>query len=159
MRRGDRSGVVSLEFAIGAVVLFLLLQMVMETAWQVATEMALEQGARSAMRFAVTGNSAVSGMANAPACRAATIVWLVTAGAPSLLRANDLQVTSSASGGGAVGSSGAGFGGAASQTVQYTFVYTQPYLTPMGRTILHGSFLTHTVIDEAENEPYPNTPC
>jgi Flp pilus assembly protein TadG len=159
MRRGGNSGVVSVEFAAAGLALFMLLQIVFEVGWQVATEIALEEGARSAIRFAITGNATVVGAANAPACRAATIVWLVTAGAPGLLQPYDLLVSSSAAGGPTTGSSAAGFGGGATQTVTYTFSYRQPYATPMARMILGGSFLTHTVVDEAENEPYPTQPC
>lgn len=159
MRRADQRGVVSVEFAAGALVLVMMLQMVIEMGWQVATQMALEQGARSAMRFAITGNSTVSSMANAPACRAATIVWLVTAGAPGMLQPTDLQVSSSVDGGPETGSGAQGFGGAAAQSVQYTFTYHQPYLTPLAQMVLGGSYLLHTVVDEAENEPYPTTPC
>jgi Flp pilus assembly protein TadG len=159
MRRPDRRGVVSVEFAACAVALFLLLQMVLETAWQVATELALEAGARSAIRFAVTGNSSVSGVANAPSCRAATIVWLVTHGAPGLLNANHLMVSSSVDGAAPVSSSASGFGGTATQTVKYSFTYQQPYLTPMARTVLGGTYYQHLVTGLAENEPFPTQPC
>ena len=155
----DQRGVVSVEFAIITVVLFMLVQMIIETGWQVATEIALEHGAHNALRFAITGSSTVSGAQNAPGCRAATIVWLVTLGSPGILKSNNLQVSSTAGGANAVASSAPGFGGNASQTTKYTFRYQQAYLTPFAPALMGSPYYPHQVTIVAENEPYTTQPC
>ena len=155
----DNRGVASVEFAAVALVLLVVLQIVMDTAWQVASEVALEHGAHDALRFAITGSATVAGANGAPGCRAATIVWLVTHSAPGVLQPNNLTVSSSINNAPAVGSGAPGFAGVASQTIEYIFVYKQPYLTPFARMTMGASFYAHQVSIVAENEPYPTQPC
>ena len=156
----DRRGVAALEFALAAVVLMSLLCGLIDAGWQVSTEMALEHGAHDAVRFAVTGSAAVSGQDGAPSCRAQTIAWLVTAEAPNLLTTQDLQVLTSADGGQTSQSAGqSGFGGTASSTVQYTFIYNQPFLTPLGQALFGEASFIHRVQLLAQNEAFPTPGC
>lgn len=155
----SRRGVAAWEFALAAPPLITLIMLLLETGWQTTTEIALEHGAHDAIRFALTGGSTISGLSGAPSCRSGTIVWLVTHGAPGLLQAQYLTVTTSSNGGQATASSGSGFAGTAASTVTYSFIYNQPYIEPFAGPILKNKSFQHSITMTVQNEPYPNTPC
>ncbi|MDE7548143.1 pilus assembly protein [Acetobacter fabarum] len=157
MLRNDRRGATAIEFALAFLFLIMVVVGTIEIGWQLETEAALRNGVDEAIRFASTGQSIVPNVKASPTCRAQAIVFLVTLRAPILLKAENLQITSAANNATVVPSGGSGFGGAGGDTMIYTFVYTQPYLTFFGRWIMHSSSMKHTVSSLVKNEPFSGT--
>lgn len=157
--RHARRGVAAVEFALVFVLAMGSLLLMIEIGWQAITEMALQNGAADATRFAMTGQSEVPDESASPSCRAASILWIAVHVAPNILLPSRLTVTSSVNGATPTGSSDSGFGGTKSQTVLYVFTYKQPYLTILGPAIMGQKALVHTVAMLAQNEPYTSSGC
>jgi Flp pilus assembly protein TadG len=155
--RNERRGVAAVEFALTALLLIVLVIGTMEIGWQLETEAALRNGVDEAIRFASTGQSVVPNVKSSPTCRAQAIVFLILLRAPMILKSENLKITSAANGGTSVSSTGNGFGGSGGNTMVYTFVYTQPYLTFFGRLVMNSSSMTHTVTSLVKNEPFSGT--
>jgi Flp pilus assembly protein TadG len=159
MRRRDVSGGATLEFAIiGPVFVFLLL-LAMETGWQSVIDTALGAGARAASRFGSTGATVAPGISPPPTSRNDSLQQVVIHNSGGLLQASRLQIAgrsyASFAAIAAHGPSTPGPGGA-DQVVQYTFTYTQPYLTPIAVAIVGRQQLVHTVGVTVLNEPFPS---
>jgi len=156
---GNRRAATAVEFALVVPTVILLLFGMIEIGWQAVTEMAFQNGASDAVRFAMTGQSEVPDTSGSPSCRAASIAWITIHVAPYILTASRLSISSSTNGGASVASNATGFGGAKSQTITYRFTYTQPYLTFLGPMITGNDALIHTVTMLVQNEPYPTSGC
>lgn len=157
MLRNDRRGAAAVEFALTALLLIMVVVGTIEVGWQLETEAALRNGVDEAIRFASTGQSIVPNVKASPTCRAQAIVFLVTLRAPTILKPENLTITSAANNATAVSSTGSGFGGAGGDTMIYTFVYTQPYLTFFGRWIMNSRSMVHKVSSLVKNEPFSGT--
>jgi Flp pilus assembly protein TadG len=158
MNKRGRSGAASVEFAVVGLVFVTLLLLALETAWQMLIDSALGAGARAAARFGSTGTTVAAGITPPPPDRNTSIQDMVIAGSGGLLLASRLQIAeaSYASFAAVAGGGGTPGPGTASQVVQYTFTYSQPYLTPMAVTITGQQQLIHTVHVTVINEPFPS---
>jgi Flp pilus assembly protein TadG len=151
-------GSASIEFAIVGLAFISLLMLTMETGWQLLIDSALGAGARAASRFGSTGTMVAAGITPAPTDRDSSIEDIVIQTSGGLLLPNRLQITEAnyasfaalAAGGGSTPGAGT-----ASQVVQYTFTYTQPYLTPMAAAITGNSQFVHSAKVTVLNEPFP----
>ena len=153
-----RSGAASVEFAIVGLTFIALLLLAMEAGWQLLIEAALDAGARAASRFGATGTKVVAGITPAPTDRNGSIFDIVIHTTGGLLVASRLQVSEAnyaSFAALAAGTGGTPGAGTASQVVQYTFTYTQPYLTPMAVAATGQHQLVHTAKVTVLNEPFP----
>jgi Flp pilus assembly protein TadG len=158
MKARRTSGAVAIEFALVGLAFISLLLLAMETGWQLLIESALGAGARAASRFGSTGTTVAAGINPPPPDRDTSIEDLVIQNSGNLLLPNRLQITeASYASFAAVTAGGAGTPGPgnASQVVQYTFTYTQPYLTPVATAITGQQNLIHSVHVTVLNEPFP----
>jgi Flp pilus assembly protein TadG len=158
MKARRTSGAVAIEFALVGLAFISLLLLAMETGWQLLIESALGAGARAASRFGSTGTTVAAGINPPPPDRDTSIEDLVIQNSGNLLLPNRLQITeASYASFAAVTAGGAGTPGPgnASQVVQYTFTYTQPYLTPVATAITGQQSLIHSVHVTVLNEPFP----
>ena len=152
------SGAATIEFALVGLAFISLLLLAIETGWQTLIDAALGSGARAASRFGSTGTKIAPGIDPPPADRDTSIEDIVIQNSGGLLLPGRLQITeasyagfSAITGGGA---SSPGPGGA-SQVVQYTFTYSQPYLTPIAAAITGQQQMVHSVQVTVLNEPFP----
>jgi hypothetical protein len=159
MIRSHRAGVATLDFAIVGTVFVSLLALAFDAGWQIVVEAALGAGGRAASRFGTTGATAPAGMTPAPTTRTDSILQIVLQNSGGLLQASRLVITESSyanfaalAGGG--GATGPGSGG---QVVQYSFTYTQPYLTPIAMAITGAQQMVHNVTVTVLNEPFPSS--
>ena len=152
------SGAVAIEFALVGLVFMSLLLLAMETGWQLLIDSALGAGARAASRFGSTGTTVAAGITPPPPDRNSSIQGLVILNSGNLLLPGRLQIAeASYANFTAVTAGGAGTPGpgGASQVVQYTFTYTQPYLTPLVAAITGHQNMIHSVHVTVLNEPFP----
>jgi Flp pilus assembly protein TadG len=159
MKSGGTSGAVAIEFAIVGLAFMSMLLLAMETGWQLLIDSALGAGARAASRFGSTGTTVAAGITPAPPDRNTSIEDLVIQNSGNLLLASRLQIAeASYASFAAVAAGGASTPGpgTASQVVQYTFTYTQPYLTPIAAAITGRQQLIHSVQVTVLNEPFPS---
>lgn len=160
IRAGHKSGAVAVEFAIVCMVFVSLLLLAMETGWQLLIDSALGAGARAASRFGSTGTVIASGFNPAPTTRNTSIQDVLIQNSGRLLLSTRLQIveasyatfTALESGGASTVGPGTG-----SQVVQYTFTYTQPYLTPIAAVITGRQQMIHRVQVTVLNEPFPSS--
>jgi Flp pilus assembly protein TadG len=159
MKARRTSGAVAIEFALVGLAFMSLLLLAMETGWQLVIDAALGAGARAASRFGSTGTTVAAGITPAPPDRNTSIEDLVILNSGNLLQPGRLQIADASyasfaaiTGGGA---STPGPGNA-SQVVQYTFTYTQPYLTPVAVAITGQQQMIHSVRVTVLNEPFPS---
>ena len=157
MKARGTSGAVAIEFALVGLVFISLLLLAMETGWQLLIESALGAGARAASRFGSTGTTVAAGITPPPPDRNTSIEDLVIQNSGNLLLPDRLQITeaSYASFAAVAGGGGTPGPGNSSQVVQYTFTYTQPYLTPVAAAITGQLNLIHSVHVTVLNEPFP----
>jgi Flp pilus assembly protein TadG len=157
-RQRSTAGAVAVEFAIIASVFIALLLLAMETGWQLVIESTLNAGARAASRFGSTGTTIAAGITPAPTDRNSSIMAVAVQYSGGVLRPDRLQISEAsyanftAITGGGANTPGPG---TASQVVQYTFTYTQPYMTPYAAAIAGDSNMIHTVGVTVLNEPFP----
>ncbi|HME26296.1 MAG TPA: hypothetical protein VKI44_34055 [Acetobacteraceae bacterium] len=147
----------AIEFAFVGLAFISLMLLAMETGWQLLIESALGAGARAASRFGSTGTTVAAGITPPPPDRNTSIEDLVIQNSGNLLLPNRLLITdaSYASFAAVTGGGGTPGPGNAGQVVQYTFTYTQPYLTPMAVAIIGQQNLIHSVQVTVLNEPFP----
>jgi hypothetical protein len=160
MNRARKAGAASVEFAIVGAAFVSLMLLAMEAGWQIVTDAALGAGARAASRFGTTGATAPAGMTPPPTSRTDSITQLVIQNSGGLLQASQLTIAeTSYPSFASIGISGTGSPGPGKgdQVVQYTFVYTQPYLTPIAIAITGSQQLVHTVAVTVLNEPFPSS--
>jgi Flp pilus assembly protein TadG len=151
-----RQGAASIEFAIIGLAFISLLMLALDAGWQMVIDAALGAGGRAAARFGTTGATVAPGITPAPTNRNDSIVDLVIANSGNLLRADRLQVAATSYANfAAIGGGGTAGPGNAGQVVQYTFTYTQPYLTPVAATVTGTSQVVHTLQLVVQNEPFP----
>ena len=157
MRPRGTSGAVAIEFAIVGLAFISLLLLTMETGWQLLIDSALGAGARAASRFGSTGTTVAAGVTPPPPDRNTSIQDLVIQNSGNLLLPSRLRITEASYANFAAVSGGGGTPGPgnASQVVQYTFTYTQPYLTPIAAAITGRQNLIHSVQVTVLNEPFP----
>ena len=153
------SGAASIEFALVGLAFMSLLMLAMETGWQLLIDSALVAGARAASRFGSTGNMVAPGITPAAArprqldrrassCKAqAGCCWPAGCNITAATYPTFAAV--------AAGGHGTPGPGTASQIVQYTFTYTQPYLTPIAAAITGSPQLVHSAQVTVLNEPFP----
>jgi Flp pilus assembly protein TadG len=153
----SRSGAAAVEFAVIGMAFVALLLLAMEVGWQMVIDSALGVGARSASRFGTTGAAVAQGVIPPPTDRNTSITDLVILNSGNLLQPSHLQIAeaSYASFAAIAGGAGTAGPGSASQVVQYTFTYTQPYLTPIAATITGQSQVVHSLQITVLNEPFP----
>ena len=159
MKAHGTSGAASVEFAIVGLAFISLLLLAMEVGWQMVIEAALGAGARAASRFGSTGTTVASGINPPPPDRNTSITDIAIQYSGGLLQAGRLQINEASYGSfAALESGGASTPGPgnASQVVQYTFTYTQPYLTPIAVAITGQQQLIHSVQVTVLNEPFPS---
>ena len=157
MNLRSRSGAAAVEFAIVGMAFVALLLLAMEVGWQMVIDSALGIGARAASRFGTTGATVAQGVTPAPTDRNTSIEDLVILNSGNLLQPDQLQITETSYASFAAIATGGGTSGpgTASQVVQYTFTYTQPYLTPMAAAITGQSQVVHSIQITVLNEPFP----
>jgi Flp pilus assembly protein TadG len=152
-----RHGATSIEFAIVGLVFMSMLMLAFDAGWQMVIDAALGAGGRAAVRFGTTGSTVAAGITPAPTNRIDSIVDLVILNSGSLLVAEQLQIveTSYANFAAVGGGGGTAGPGNAGQVVEYTFTYTEPYLTPIAVAITGASQVVHTLQLVVQNEPFP----
>ncbi|MDN3568411.1 TadE/TadG family type IV pilus assembly protein [Paeniroseomonas aquatica] len=149
----DRSGAAAVEFAVVGACFFILVLLLIDLCWQVAVAAALESGARSALRWAATGEAAPG---NQSAAGHVAELVLRSSGLP--LQAAGLTVSVDSFPGFSTLSTPAaarsGLGGPG-DVVRYSIVYAARSLTPLGQALLPTGLLQHHLVVLAKNEPYP----
>lgn len=148
---GDRRGTTALEFAIVGPAFILLLFAVLETAWQLTVDLALNIGVIAGSRYAITGAGYTTG------ARDGTILSTIVSASGGILNPANLTLTSQAysspisygAGGSAVASTGS-----SGQLVLYTVSYTQSFLTGLPAAVLGHGAITHTASLIVQNEPF-----
>lgn len=158
MKRDATSGAAALEFAIIGTAFVSLLLLAVETGWQLVIEAALNAGAQAASRFGSTGATVAPNIVPPPATRNNSIQQIIIQNSGGLLQIAQLQIAEASYASFAAVTAGGPStpsAGSASQVVQYTFTYTQPYLTPLAATIMRKSNLIHSVNVTVLNEPFP----
>lgn len=151
--RGDRGGGTVLENAAVLPVFFLLVMMVIETAWQCAVVMAVDHGARRGARWVSLGTAAPNGLTRAQYFAQMVIT---TSGLP--LDPSKLSVTPTAYASyAALGASGAGTAGLGGpdQVVRYVVNYQSQALTPLTAALIPTGWLQYRSVVIEQNEPYP----
>jgi len=154
------SGAAALEFAIIGLVFITLVMLCMEIGYQMAIDAALNAGARASSRFGTTGATSAANLDPSPTNRSDSIWQIVLQYSGGLLQIRRLQIAEQAYADfptlatGRGGTAGPGEGG---QVVQYTFTYTQPYITPFAAAIAGQSQVVHTVRLTVVNEPFPSS--
>lgn len=158
MTRRSTEGTAALEFAIVGLAFIALLMLSLEVGWQMVVEAALNAGARAASRFGSTGAVAAPGISPAPTDRNDSIAQTVIAASGGLLRPSRLQISETSYPNFAAITGGAGTPGpgGASEVVRYTFIYLQPYLTPIAMAITGQPQSIHRVEVTVLNEPFPS---
>ncbi len=164
-----RRGAAALEFALAAIPFFVMIFLIMEVAWQLATGAALDHAALRASRFGATGSNGIpvwqignTPEADRPTCRSQGITWIIGATAGRLIEpgANLTVATATWSNLGGVtggGTAGAGTGG---QITSYTITYVQPWLTgAVAARIWGGAGFTHRSTIVVKNEPFADATC
>jgi Flp pilus assembly protein TadG len=157
-KRARTAGAVAVEFAIIGLVFISLLLLAVDAGWQLVVDAALGAGGRAASRFGTTGATAPAGMTPAPTSRTDSITQIVIQTSGGLLQPAQLQFTARSYANFAdaiAGVRGTDGPGNAGQIVQYTFIYTQAYLTPIAIAIA-GSQMVHTLTVTVVNEPFPS---
>ncbi|HET7883339.1 MAG TPA: TadE/TadG family type IV pilus assembly protein [Acetobacteraceae bacterium] len=158
MRPRGTSGAVAVEFALVGLAFVSLLLLAMETGWQLLIDSALGAGARAAARFGSTGTTVAAGITPPPPDRNSSIQGLAIQYSGGLLLPSRLQITEASYADFASAQAGRGGTpgpGTASQVVQYTFTYTQPYLTPIAVAITGQQQAIHSLQVTVLNEPFP----
>ncbi len=157
MKARSTSGAAAIEFALVGLAFMSLLMLTLETGWQLMIDSALGAGARAASRFGSTGQTVAAGITPPPPDRNSSIVSLVVQSSGGLLQADRLQFTAASypNVAAVAGGHGTPGPGAASEVVQYTFTYTQPYLTPIAAAITGNQQMIHSVEVIVLNEPVP----
>ncbi len=158
MNRRRTSGAVAIEFALVCMVFVSLLLLAMETGWQLLIDAALGAGARAASRFGSTGTVVAAGINPPPADRNNSIEAVLVQNSGSLLSPSRLQIVETSYASFAAleaGGANTPGPGTASQVVQYTFSYSQPYLTPIAAAITGQQQMIHHVQVTVLNEPFP----
>lgn len=131
-----------------------LLMLVLEFCWQMATSAALDYGAREATRTAITGSSCAANGTS----RSTMITALVSTATNNFIRSDILTVTATAYANfdnyqsSTAGTVGNGYGG---QTVVYVFSYAQPYVTGIAAFLLGSQSLQHSTTVVVQNDPFP----
>jgi Flp pilus assembly protein TadG len=158
MKARSTSGAAAIEFALVGLAFMSLLMLTVETGWQLMIDSALSAGARSASRFGSTGQTVATEIAPAPPDRNSSIIGLVLQSSGGLLQAARLQFTAASypTVAAVAGGNGTPGPGTASQVVQYTYTYTQPYLTPIAAAITGNPQMIHSVQVIILNEPFPS---
>lgn len=147
----DRRGATALEFAAVGPASILLLFIIIETAWQLTVDLALNIGVMAGSRYAVTGAGYTAGT------RDSTILSTITSTSGGILIPANLSLTSKAyasplsygAGGSTIASTGS-----SRQLVIYTVSYQQTFFTGLAATVLGYSSITHTATLIVQNEPF-----
>ena len=147
----DCRGTTALEFAIVGPAFVLLLLAVIETAWQLTVDLALNIGVIAGSRYAITGVGYAAGT------RDSTILSTIVSASGGILKSANLTLTSQAysspisygSGGNAVASTGS-----SGQLVIYTVSYQQSFLTGLPTAVLGYGSIAHTATLIVQNEPF-----
>jgi Flp pilus assembly protein TadG len=133
--RLGRRGVAATEFALIAGPLFVIILAVIEACWQLATGTGLEFAALKASRYGMVGSNSppsvlTANQANVPTCRSDNIRWMMSRATNNLVK-NDsnLQVTTEATKGLAVGGTAVAGAGAGGEITTYTVTYRQPFIS------------------------------
>lgn len=148
---GDSRGTTALEFAVVGPAFVLLLFIIIETAWQLTVDLALNIGVIAGSRYAITGADYAAGT------RDSTILSTIISTSAGILIPANLSLTSQAyaspisygAGGSAVASTGS-----SGQLVIYTVSYQQSFLTGFPAAVLGYSSVAHTATLIVQNEPF-----
>lgn len=164
----SRRGAAASEFALASIPFFILVMMIMEAAWQLATGAALDHAALRASRFGATGSNGIpewqrggTPAAEMPSCRSQGIEWIIGATAGRMIEpGQNLTVTTAtwgAVGGTGAGAAGAGTGG---QITSYTITYFQPWITgAIAARIWGAGGFVHRSMIVIKNEPFEDAVC
>lgn len=164
----SRRGAAASEFALASIPFFIMVLLIMEVAWQLATGAALDHAALRASRFGATGSNGIpewqrggTPLAEMPTCRSQGIEWIIGATAGQLIEQGpNLSITTATwgtVGGTGAGTEGAGAGG---QITSYTITYFQPWITGgiAARIWGEGGF-SHRSTIVIKNEPFTDATC
>ena len=140
-----------MEFAVVGPTFVLLFFLVIETAWQLTVDLALNIGVIAGSRYAITGTGYAAGT------RDSTILSTIISASAGILIPANLSLASQAyasptsygAGGSAVASTGS-----SGQLVIYTVSYQQSFLTGLPATVLGYGSIAHTATLIVQNEPF-----
>lgn len=149
--KADQRAVTALEFGMIGPIFIIMIMLMIETAWQLTVEMALNIGVIVGSRYSITGTGYTSGTRDT----AITNALLSISG--GILNQSNLSYTSQAYTSPASYASGGAFtssNGSSGQIVLYKVTYKQSFFTTFPSMILGYSFLNHSVTIIAKNEPF-----
>lgn len=141
IRRNGESGQSLVEFAISAVAVLVLVFAVIDFSYLFLVKLTLQNAARQAGRYAITGQS-MPGQSRYNSI-------LLTAENTSMGIASNSNITIC---GGATGCSS---GGGPSDTVTITITYPYRFITPLLSSAFKNGAYTITVSQSYKNEPFP----
>lgn len=158
---GDQKGSFVVEFALIMPLLLFLIMAIIELSYQAMTDAALRYGARMGSRFGQLGSCTLpTGINSSGSSRLAYINAIVIQSTGTFLKPTQLTTRIYSFSNyqdylnGNATETGPGAGG---QTVEYSFSYTQPYLSPFTAAITGQTELVHTVNLVVQNEPFEST--
>lgn len=128
----DNRGVAALEAALILPVCIFMLMAIVETGWQLVTEMAFQNGVEDAARFLETGYTSDGQTRSGDLCVPTQVFLqtLVSKQAPGIIKSTNVSVATD----------GASVDGA----IPYTFTYMQPFLTSWAGMVSNQSGWSHT---------------
>jgi Flp pilus assembly protein TadG len=141
IRRNGESGQSLVEFAISAVTVLVLVFAVIDFSYLFLVKLTLQNAARQAGRYAITGQS-MPGQSRYNSI-------LLTAENTSMGIASNSNITICG------GATGCGSGGGPSDTVTITITYPYRFITPLLPSAFKNGTYTITVSQSYKNEPFP----
>lgn len=149
--KSDQRATTALEFGMVGPIFIIMIILMIETAWQLSVEMALNIGVIAGSRYSITG----AGYNNGTRDSAITNALLSISG--GILNKDNLSYTSQAYTSPATYASGGTFtssNGSSGQIVLYKVSYKQQFFTSVPPMILGYNSINHTVTVVAKNEPF-----
>ncbi len=146
-----RHGTAVLEFGLVGPVLIIVIMLLLETAWQLSVELALNIGVMVGSRYSATGAGYAEGT------RDSAVIGALLSMSGGILSQSNLSYAAQAyatPAGYASGGASTSSNGSSGQLVLYKVIYKQAFLTPFPAMILGYGSINHSVTFVAKNEPF-----
>lgn len=144
--RCERGGTL-VEFALTAVMFFLLVCSILEFAFLFEAQMTLQNAVRQAGRYAITGNHKPDPLHPGQTLSRVASITQVAQQAAMGLNVSNIQISSL--------TGGVGSAGGPSDTVTISLTATLPILTPLVSQYFQNGNMNTTVSVSFKNEPFP----
>lgn len=128
----DKRGVAALEAALLLPVCMVMIFAIVETGWQLVTEMVFQNGVETAARYLETGYTDSGDANSGQNCQPlmSFLQTLVSEQAPGIVQSANVSISTD--------------GTSVNGAIPYTFTYTQPFLTSWAGMVTNRSGWSHT---------------